>query len=811
MVAAAAAGASREHSLTQQLSRPHAISGKVPARVAVAALFAANLVARSASAPAEYVFPQRYAARRSDYYLRQALMETSPIACHRYLEAAVEISANNATIDDLVQRAAVTCGAKWNGATINALAGAAAVEGAARSSKAAIDGDHPRNDVAATATSLQLGNVRHWGRGGGRDEVGSATGVSSSTPANVSCPATPFGGRAEYLFSSPTGFAHASEIGFTNWRKALKVLSQAAITKFKRESERTRSFTDANNHFFGSQIKDPEQAMQNKNEWPELYGTKEYAELAKAVKNVCSSYLRKIGAPLSDEEESGMEVVTWAAVYPPEKDHDPVTHLYHAHQESIVSLVLYAVMPEPTTPLMVVDPRGAPPIEDFEWFQELGDLGFDARPPFHRLLEFYPSDGDIIIFPSFLIHKVPPHIGKNTRVVFPSNCHLPKRKTKQGATNPFDGWERTARLPRTEVLGSRREATPAYLEHADMAVRVAHRIDDPYMKAWEGQNQVLAMLQFAPSDARVWVDAGNVTAHLAVILVARGEGDYFDDARAFWARALHLDASIWPRVEACLPGLFGKNAPEELREGFKMARKFVKRVRVWQRSPPSETEFIHFLHPDINGPGKCRRTCPSTAEPRLKDIRILQTFGTQVFVVPDLSSGFASVEERVMQTAVPLLWEAGDAASRAMVSPLSSTADGVSASGKWRRREDASLIAVLCDVSAEVMFADPRGVWPGNSWSGTIPESEISLLGAEPKAPFHWHSSVVCSSGEALFFPAWLFYQALGTAVRSFAVTIPHGANGTVGWRLPRPPLLCLDLPTRLTDGGLGMPARSEL
>ena len=45
--------------------------------------------------------------------------------------------------------------------------------------------------------------------------------------------------------------------------------------------------------------------------------------------------------------------------------------LYRHYSETIyVGFVLYVDMPQPTTPLTISDPRGAPPVEDFEWFQE---------------------------------------------------------------------------------------------------------------------------------------------------------------------------------------------------------------------------------------------------------------------------------------------------------------------------------------------------------------------------------------------------------------------------------------------------------
>eukprot|EP00971_Amphidinium_carterae_P201383 3996153-Amphidinium_carterae.1 len=65
-----------------------------------------------------------------------------------------------------------------------------------------------------------------------------------------------------------------------------------------------------------------------------------------------------------------MELILWTAVYPQSKKPETITHFYHAHQESIVSFVLYAAAPSPTTPLIIADPRGAPPVEDFEWFQQ---------------------------------------------------------------------------------------------------------------------------------------------------------------------------------------------------------------------------------------------------------------------------------------------------------------------------------------------------------------------------------------------------------------------------------------------------------
>ena len=65
-----------------------------------------------------------------------------------------------------------------------------------------------------------------------------------------------------------------------------------------------------------------------------VIGAEEYKEWATVSRDICSSFLKKLGVPLSEEEQD-LELVTWAAVYPPMTE--PVTHYYHAHQESIVS------------------------------------------------------------------------------------------------------------------------------------------------------------------------------------------------------------------------------------------------------------------------------------------------------------------------------------------------------------------------------------------------------------------------------------------------------------------------------------------
>jgi len=618
-------------------------------------------------------------------------------------------------------------------------------------------------------TTVQVGPIGTWG---------------ADSPKPMGCPiATLPGAKIQHFFDTPIGFVHISEFGLKDWRRTLDVIKRTSIKKFaslvKGQRGRDAMFVQSNNQFFQSQITNPDHAVRNPQEWPQLYNSAEYKEWTNAAKQLCSSLMRKTGAPLADSEED-MDLVTWAAVYPPFKKGDPITHYYHAHQESLVSFVLYVEMPEPQTPLTISDPRGAGPVEDFEWFQGRGDLGIDSEPPFHRPFEFYAGTGDILVFPSYAIHKVPPHFGNKTRVVFPGNCHLKKRRSKLGEENPLDGWERLARWSR--AIGVRPGASAAYYAHAQAAVALATQLEDPYMKMWEAQNQVVAMLQMSPGDAKVWVEAGNISTHLAIVLSARNEGDYFPDAVTFFAHALRIDAGIQPLIDSCLTGLKPKRVPRELKAGYAEAQKWVQQIKGWNGKAPalSTNEFIQFLHPDINGPGRCKRLCPSKASPAIKNMHVIPMFGTRVLVTP-LDAGNSA--DDLIFAARPLL---GDLEALSVdVTPVQQAASG------WHRDETVSLAAFVCDGASELWLADPRGAWPYRRFDGAVDSSTNTLLGVEPKAPFHWHGVVTCNAGEAVIFPAWIYYQLSSGSVRGFVFRIKDASGTEVGWQFPLPPLLC--------------------
>lgn len=740
---------------------PAPLAAAMPRRLPRAAAAAAAATWALPASAGIFEFTERYAAGRSDYYLRRAEAVPADSEFRRCLAAAaMDVSPANATVAE----------------------------------HAAALGLPPAARRPVARPSLQLGALRGW-----RDEP-AGPGEECAVPA---------GTTAHDVFPTPMGLVHISDLGLKDWSKTLDFLEKTSIEKFdkvynmKGLKAEDRQFTHVNNRFFKYQDTNPQAALSNPKKWKKMYTSPLYKEWAKAAPTICTSYLRKLGVHLTEEEEEGMETVLWAAVYP-NVESDVITHYYHAHQESVVSFVLYVAMPEPTTPMTVADPRGAPPVEDFEWFQYLGDLGIDGDPPFHSTLEFFPGNGDVLIFPSWAIHKVPPHIGKGTRVAWPGNCHFPKHAYRklQLVENPLDGWERLARW--RSGVGLRPNAAPAYAAHSRAILALGSDIRDPYMKSWEVQNQIIAILQSNPGDARAWVDAGNAAWGLAYLLAGRDEGDYFADALTFYTQALALDPSLQETIQSYVRSFETPRLVEPRSDAAEAAAPWRQQVLDWKR-PPKPREFVQCLVETLNGPGRCSRMCAKAGQPAVPAVKVLPLWAS-----------------RVLETAVTGSTEAQDQhiadVARSMLGVADVALHWVAVQGGcWLRNRTASLAGVLCERTADVWFADPRGAWPEH-WNGSVSAGPTAfasgagclggggLLASEPKAPFHWHAVLHCEVGKALLFPAWLPHQVAPDAepgsVRAFSVAADWGA-GAGGWRVPVQQPLCRERPAPA--------ARSEL
>jgi len=81
-----------------------------------------------------------------------------------------------------------------------------------------------------------------------------------------------------------------------------------------------------------------------------------------------------------------------------------MSHLPHTHPYQLVSGVYYSRVPKGAGAIIFEDPRG-------------------PLPPFENRIIYNPKEGDLIIFPSWLLHQVTPTQGDEERISF--SCNIP--------------------------------------------------------------------------------------------------------------------------------------------------------------------------------------------------------------------------------------------------------------------------------------------------------------------------------------------------------------------------------------------------
>lgn len=250
----------------------------------------------------------------------------------------------------------------------------------------------------------------------------------------------------------PTQLATVNLLEVSNMTKEdNKLLSDLAIkhflefqTSFEKErremGESPPTPNDLDDAFFSDQHANPavvldEQISSNiSNQWHELYGMGTegrvvYKRLLHAIRSSCEEYVKRYARPGTYETSkmNGFTEDFWSAVYIP-----TTVHSHHVHQMSVVSAVYYSKVSSENTPIVFSDPRGAGPVHNYEQFE--GEHDFEPEGPFHQQYSYFPEEGELIIFPSWLVHKVPSHRGKGDRVSWPYNY-------KTGSD--WDSWSRT--------------------------------------------------------------------------------------------------------------------------------------------------------------------------------------------------------------------------------------------------------------------------------------------------------------------------------------------------------------------------------
>jgi uncharacterized protein (TIGR02466 family) len=201
---------------------------------------------------------------------------------------------------------------------------------------------------------------------------------------------------------------------------------------------------DLNDAFFSWQ-ETRNEALDSKEaqrKWTELYrDSKDFQFLRKVMQSALLEYARRSGLelpPKSQDNKDYHDMVLWAAVYPgvTEPGQQGGRHGYHVHQNSLVSCVAYVrTQGSEAGPIVFVDPRGAPPTNDYE--QHIGERDFEPTAPFHRNEYVFPETGTLVCFPSWLVHTVPSQRTQASRVAFAANLQ---------ARGSWDAWQRTAVL-----------------------------------------------------------------------------------------------------------------------------------------------------------------------------------------------------------------------------------------------------------------------------------------------------------------------------------------------------------------------------
>merc|ERR1712232_123869 len=180
--------------------------------------------------------------------------------------------------------------------------------------------------------------------------------------------------------------------------------------------------------------------------------SREFAELKHNAKRMCLEYLRQVyDATLTAKDLAQLELSIWASVTPPadetagDRGAGAMGLAFHDHPLALLSGVFYAraggMGVAERTPTVFADPRGT---QAFRYTRRqskrqrtASEDPLEPTAPFHRLAYAHAAEGMAIVFPSWLVHGVPPHRGRSARVTFAFNLH-----TIQGTT--LSSWAKTA-------------------------------------------------------------------------------------------------------------------------------------------------------------------------------------------------------------------------------------------------------------------------------------------------------------------------------------------------------------------------------
>eukprot|EP01119_Soliformovum_irregulare_P018720 TRINITY_DN5794_c1_g2_i2.p1 TRINITY_DN5794_c1_g2~~TRINITY_DN5794_c1_g2_i2.p1 ORF type:complete len:337 (+),score=75.32 TRINITY_DN5794_c1_g2_i2:109-1011(+) len=173
-------------------------------------------------------------------------------------------------------------------------------------------------------------------------------------------------------------------------------LAAAIITEYRTLQEKNPQLTKS------ADLKGANQAFydwQMAGGWGSFENLPEMKRLTDIFQHSTDTFLRSIGLDENFIKRRDRTMVSWATVH-----ESCISHPPHSHPHEIVSGVYYVKMPASAGPITFEDPRG-------------------PLPPFDNRITIDPVEGDLILFPSWLIHSVMPTEGKSERISIPFNIH----------------------------------------------------------------------------------------------------------------------------------------------------------------------------------------------------------------------------------------------------------------------------------------------------------------------------------------------------------------------------------------------------
>ena len=246
------------------------------------------------------------------------------------------------------------------------------------------------------------------------------------------------------LWATHISMTHLGDVGL---RQRLVALAHDMM----RQMSRRRRFE--NNAFFNYQM-----GMQDR-----LRAHPDIRQLRSLAKHACLKHIgaqhRAAGgtaesAAALDAYARSLDIGLWAAALHPGRSHNK-----HVHEGAICSGVLYLDLPNGSSPIVFSDPRGSPrhyedypaevPQEEATSFGP-GDHShwrLDEQPhaPFVGQAAFFPKEGDVVLFPSWLTHEVKATEARGatnqtaaTRISYAFNLEAMSALTSWGlVTNPI--------------------------------------------------------------------------------------------------------------------------------------------------------------------------------------------------------------------------------------------------------------------------------------------------------------------------------------------------------------------------------------